>query len=486
MGRDRVRTGARRSSRANFDERGEVGAAVSVYLDGEPVVDLWGGVADRDNRRAVDDDTIVLVYSSTKGVTAVCANLLIDRGLLDPEATVASIWPEFAANGKDRHHRRAGDVAPGRPAVRRGRLHARPKRSTWNTMVDALARQKPIWEPGTKHGYHMRTYGWLVGRDHSPGRSAATARPARCASRSRATRSVSTSGSGCPNPRKPASRDSCRRSNDLREALEGRSVTTCCSRASSPTRAVTSTTTTMWNTRQLHAAELPSSNGIGDARGLARLYASCIGEIDGRRTLNAATLACAHSHVRACGKDEVLMIESCFGLGFMLGNVRSAPPIRPTCRRSCAERAVRSRSPIPTATRVRVRDERPALRCRTATRGSEELVRAVYRCARARELIEGERAVDARFFGQDRARVSPTMLRWISSVPPRIDIDGAVRNSVCHSPSGRARASAPRMRVAERGVSRNSSAPRSFIPEPSGTGPTGARRVACPRVRCIS
>ena len=74
----------------------------------------------------------------------------------------------------------------------------------------------------------------------------------------------------------------------------------------------------MWNTRALHAAELPSSNGIGDARSLARLYASCIGDVDGVRTLQPATVAAATVE-QACGKDEVLMIDSCFGLGFMLG-----------------------------------------------------------------------------------------------------------------------------------------------------------------------
>jgi CubicO group peptidase (beta-lactamase class C family) len=83
----------------------------------------------------------------------------------------------------------------------------------------------------------------------------------------------------------------------------------------------------MWNTRQLHAAELPSSNGIGNARSLARMYASCVGKIDGRRTLSPETVAQATLE-RACGKDEVLMIESCFGLGFMLGRAFGAanPP----------------------------------------------------------------------------------------------------------------------------------------------------------------
>src|SRR5260221_12998521 len=84
----------------NFDDRGEVGAAVCVYLDGQPVVDLWGGLADPTNGVRWQEDSLVLVYSATKGVTPICANLLIQRGQLDPEAPLASLWPEFAANGK--------------------------------------------------------------------------------------------------------------------------------------------------------------------------------------------------------------------------------------------------------------------------------------------------------------------------------------------------------------------------------------------------
>ncbi len=146
----------------NFDDRGEVGAAVCVYLDGQPVVDLWGGSADPTQGVRWHEDSLVLVYSATKGVTAICANLLIQRGQLDPEATVASLWPEFAANGK-------GGITVGQALSHQAGLplvegdFTLEESLTWQPMVDALARQKPIWEPGTKHGYHMRTYGWLVG-----------------------------------------------------------------------------------------------------------------------------------------------------------------------------------------------------------------------------------------------------------------------------------------------------------------------------------
>lgn len=81
----------------NFDEREELGAAVTVLIDGAPVVDLWGGWADAARTRAWERDTVVNVWSTTKGPTALCAHILIDRGLLDPDAPVATYWPEFAA-----------------------------------------------------------------------------------------------------------------------------------------------------------------------------------------------------------------------------------------------------------------------------------------------------------------------------------------------------------------------------------------------------
>ena len=146
----------------NFDDRGEVGAAVAVYLDGEPVVDLWGGLADATNGRPWTEETLVLVYSSTKGVTAVCANLLMQQGHLDPDATVATVWPEFAANGKqDITVAQAMSHQAGLPYVEGD--FTLEESLAWEPIVEALARQKPIWEPGTKHGYHMRTYGWIVG-----------------------------------------------------------------------------------------------------------------------------------------------------------------------------------------------------------------------------------------------------------------------------------------------------------------------------------
>src|SRR5579871_3745466 len=85
----------------NFQERGEVGASVSVILAGEPVVDLWGGIARPENGTPWKQDTMTIVWSCTKGATALCAHMLADRGLLDLDAPVARYWPEFAQAGKE-------------------------------------------------------------------------------------------------------------------------------------------------------------------------------------------------------------------------------------------------------------------------------------------------------------------------------------------------------------------------------------------------
>jgi CubicO group peptidase (beta-lactamase class C family) len=299
----------------NFAERGEVGAAVCVYRDGHPVVDLWGGTADAATGEPWQQDTIVLVYSSTKGVTSICANALIERGLLNPEAPVAALWPEFGANGKERitvgqvlSHQAGLPIVEGDMSLADA-LAGRP-------VVERLAGQAPIWEPGTKHGYHMRTFGWLVGelarRADPQHRSLGTWFRAEIADPLALDFWI-----GLPENQEARVARLVPPKTDLRAALAAFGDDLLLTRVFSNPGGHFNYDD-MWNTRAVRAAELPSSNGIGDARSLARLYAACIGEVDGRRVLQADTLKQATVE-RACGKDEVLMIESCFGLGFMLG-----------------------------------------------------------------------------------------------------------------------------------------------------------------------
>ena len=134
---------------ANFARHGDIGAAVCVYQDGRPVVDLWGG--DADEGRPWAYDTLQLVYSATKGATATAAHLLAQRGSLDLDAPVADYWPEFAANGKAEIPVRwllshqAGVVALDDPVPLADAL-------AWQPMVAALAAQSPAWTPGPRTG----------------------------------------------------------------------------------------------------------------------------------------------------------------------------------------------------------------------------------------------------------------------------------------------------------------------------------------------
>ncbi|WP_030324552.1 EstA family serine hydrolase [Streptomyces sp. NRRL B-3229] len=146
----------------NFRDRAELGAAVSVSVGGETVVDLWGGWADAARTRPWERDTLVNVWSTTKGPTALCAHVLADRGLLDLDAPVAVYWPEFAAAGKEkvlvRHllSHRAGLSGLREP-------HSLAELCDWELTTRRLAATEPWWEPGTVSGYHAFTYGFLVG-----------------------------------------------------------------------------------------------------------------------------------------------------------------------------------------------------------------------------------------------------------------------------------------------------------------------------------
>ncbi|MGW3103878.1 serine hydrolase domain-containing protein [Streptomyces sp. NPDC001100] len=146
----------------NFRDRDELGAAVTVTLDRETVVDLWGGWADAARTRPWERDTVVNVWSTTKGPVALCAHILADRGLLDLDARVATYWPEFAAAGKEnvlvRHllSHRAGLAGLREP-------HSLAQLYDWELTTRRLAAMEPWWEPGTRSGYHALTFGFLVG-----------------------------------------------------------------------------------------------------------------------------------------------------------------------------------------------------------------------------------------------------------------------------------------------------------------------------------
>src|SRR5580700_4195540 len=147
---------------ANFADGADVGASCCATLEGETVVDLWGGFADEAKTKPLDKDAIVCVYSTTKTMTALCALMLADRGELDFDAPVARYWPEFAAAGKER-------VKVSHLMAHSAGLSGWKEKITledvydWDKMTSLLAAQAPYWEPGTQSGYHALTQGFLVG-----------------------------------------------------------------------------------------------------------------------------------------------------------------------------------------------------------------------------------------------------------------------------------------------------------------------------------
>ena len=146
----------------NFSERGDVGASVCIVVEGKPVVNLWGGMADPETGKPWDEDTLTVIMSVTKGATATCAHMLIDRGLLDLDAPVAEYWPEFGKHGKEAITvRMLLNHQAGLPAIRKPVPYG--KFLDWEWVIAALEDERPFWEPGTRAGYHALTFGFLVG-----------------------------------------------------------------------------------------------------------------------------------------------------------------------------------------------------------------------------------------------------------------------------------------------------------------------------------
>jgi CubicO group peptidase (beta-lactamase class C family) len=146
----------------NLDSGAELGASIVLDLDGDIVVDIWGGFRDQDRAVPWTHDTIINVWSSTKTITSLAALMLVDRGELDVDAPVARYWPEFAANGKEgvlvRHVMSYASGVSGldQPA-------AVEDLYDWERSISRFAAQAPWWEPGTASGYHALNYGHLVG-----------------------------------------------------------------------------------------------------------------------------------------------------------------------------------------------------------------------------------------------------------------------------------------------------------------------------------
>ncbi|MFH8517585.1 serine hydrolase domain-containing protein [Streptomyces gelaticus] len=306
----------------NFEQRGERGAAVTVYRDGQKVVDLWAGTRDVDGAEPWAVDTVQIVRSAGKGIAAAVPLLLHQRGQVDLDAPVGTYWPEFKAAGKERvlvRHllsHRAGLTALDRPLT--------PSEAADGISgPQAVAAQRPQWEPGTDHGYHAQTYSWLIGElvrrvtGRTVGRWIAEeiARPlgldfwfglpadeAHRVGRIGPVEPPAVAGNGGTLKVRPK--------RSVAEAYrDPQSLTRRAFGAIDPLPDE--------NDPGYRAAELPASNGIATARALARCYAAMIGPVDGHRLFAPATLTLARTEESA-GPDRVLVVNTRFGLGYML------------------------------------------------------------------------------------------------------------------------------------------------------------------------
>lgn len=290
---------------ANFAAGRETGASFAVAIDGRRVVDLWGGFADRAGTRPWQKDTLVNVWSTTKGLASLCIAILVDRGRLSYEQTVASVWPEFAAAGKEK-------LTIGELLSHQGGLSgatttlATADFADHEAMAQLLAAQEPMFATG-QSGYHAVTHGFLTGElvrrvtGRSLGRffAEAVAGPLGADAWIGLPESedfrvcemiAAPAGTPQPLPRHPAAR----------AALANPPID-----ADAP------------NQRWWRAAEIPSVNAQTNARALATIYGmlACGGEAAGRRYLSPETIAEA-TRTRVHGTDLVLGIPMRWAAGF--------------------------------------------------------------------------------------------------------------------------------------------------------------------------
>ena len=298
--------------RANFATNREVGASVCVTHKGRVVADLWGGVADPKTQRRWEKDTVSIVFSCTKGATALCAHMLAEQGALSLHGDVADLWPAFACNGKQ------GTTVSMMLAHTSPVPHLRDPVAPdgmmdFDYMVDRVANEQAWWSPGTRQGYHGVTYAWTVGN---------------------LVRLAAGKPLGAFFQQHVAGKLGLDFHIGLPESEEGRVATML---AADPSeidfsarffQAVAGDPTSLphlfltnnggadFNSRRMHAAELGSANGITNARGLAGMYTTLAN--GGGGLLRPGSIARMARCSAATHDDATLMSPMRFGLGFMV------------------------------------------------------------------------------------------------------------------------------------------------------------------------
>ncbi|HEY1830730.1 MAG TPA: serine hydrolase domain-containing protein [Acidimicrobiales bacterium] len=298
----------------NFISRGELGASVCLTLGGRTVVDLWGGWQGAEQRRPWQADTLVNVFSVGKAVAATCVARLVGQGRLAYDQPVAQVWPEFAQSGKAAITvRQLLSHQAGLPALRPPM--APGSVFEWSRLCTALAEQAPWWPPGTAHGYHVNTFGFLVGElvRRVTGTTLGTMVQREIAGPLGADLFI-----GVPDRELGRVADFVGHS-ELpevdRSLLSDGQLMELNAYFNPPEFSGSGVV----NTRRWRQAELASTNGHASARGIARFYDALVrgGRLDGTLVVDAGALREARQE-QVYGEDRVLHRSSRFGLGFQL------------------------------------------------------------------------------------------------------------------------------------------------------------------------
>jgi CubicO group peptidase (beta-lactamase class C family) len=308
---------------ANLASGQDRGAGVAVMHRGRLVVDLMGGHRDKHGDVPYGPDALQVVFSTTKGVTALAVAMCVERGLLDYGERVAAYWPEFAANGK-------GNITVAELMGHRAGLYtvdgpiSLEEALDWDTVTSRLAATAPHFEPGSTHGYHALTYGWLAGElvrrasgmpigefvqrniagplgvefwiglpaEHDHRVAHLMAHPLPVFPPEIARFMLDHSGPGSLGEKALS----------LNGAF-GQGV---------------------FNRPEVRAAQIPGANGIGNARALATIYAATIGEVNGVRLITEETRRLAATSVTPEGEPDVILGHpTVFGKGYMLDSTRN-------------------------------------------------------------------------------------------------------------------------------------------------------------------
>lgn len=296
----------------NFELRGEVGATVCVYKDGECVADLWGGHIDEAKTRRWEKDTVSIIFSCSKAATALCAHLLVQRGQLNLHAKVTDYWPEYGQNGKEdttvlMFLNHTAGLAALRAPVRDGGF------LDWDYAVNRIAEETPWWKPGTRNGYHMITFGWTVGElvRRVSGKSLGQFLRQELCEPQDADFWI-----GLPEEIEPRVAPMINYVPGPNDVFSAFLIAALGQPDSLQNKAMLNGGKLDFRARETHAAEIGGAGGISNARGMARLFLSL--------SRSAENAYFSEDRISAMGQvsaatmeDATLLIPSRFGQGFM-------------------------------------------------------------------------------------------------------------------------------------------------------------------------